>query len=184
MSSHFVEHELPSGLRVTCEVMPRVRSAAAGFLVRTGARDEAPPEHGVSHFLEHMCFKGTARRSAHEINVRYDREMDEVIINCDEGRLRRPLLVLKGGRTVLTRKHMEDIREGKSHWSNLIHEGVIEWLDAEEEEDTFIAVEAFVAPERCNSCSTALSPTDLDWMNPGTPDRDAIVRCKHCGADL
>jgi predicted Zn-dependent peptidase len=72
MSSHFVEHELPSGLRVVCEVMPRVRSAAAGFLVRTGARDEAPPEHGVSHFLEHMCFKGTARRSAHEINVRFD----------------------------------------------------------------------------------------------------------------
>lgn len=72
MSSRFVEHQLPNGLRVVCEVMPRVRSAAVGFLVRTGARHEFPPQHGVSHFLEHMCFKGTATRSSHEINVRFD----------------------------------------------------------------------------------------------------------------
>ena len=72
MSSTFVEHQLPSGLRVVCEVMPRVRSAAVGFLAFTGARDESPREHGVSHFLEHMCFKGTARRGWHEINVRFD----------------------------------------------------------------------------------------------------------------
>jgi predicted Zn-dependent peptidase len=72
MPSSFVEHQLPSGLRVVCEVMPRVRSAAAGFLVRTGARHESPGQHGVSHFLEHMCFKGTARRSSREINVRFD----------------------------------------------------------------------------------------------------------------
>ena len=121
---------------------------------------------------------------SHEINVRYDLEMDEVIINCDEGRLRRPLLVLKNGRTVLNRKHMEDIREGKTHWSNLIHEGVIEWLDAEEEEDTLIAVEPYQVPERCTGCETALSPTYVDWMNPGTADPEAIVKCKHCGTEL
>lgn len=72
MQSSFVEHELPSGLRVVCEVMPRVRSAAAAFLARTGARHEAPEHHGVSHFLEHMAFKGTPTRKAHEINVRFD----------------------------------------------------------------------------------------------------------------
>ncbi len=72
MPSIFVEHELPNGLRVSCEVMPRVQSAAAAFLVRTGARDEQPREHGVSHFLEHMCFKGTATRSSQEINIRFD----------------------------------------------------------------------------------------------------------------
>lgn len=72
MQSSFVEHELPSGLRVVCEVMPRVRSAAAAFLARTGARHEVPEQHGVSHFLEHMAFKGTATRQAHEINVRFD----------------------------------------------------------------------------------------------------------------
>ena len=71
-----------------------------------------------------------------EINVRYDDEMDEVIINCDEGRLRRPLLVLKNGRTVMTRKHLESIRNNTLKWDDLFREGIIEWVDAEEEEDT------------------------------------------------
>jgi predicted Zn-dependent peptidase len=72
MSATFAEHILPNGLRVVCEVMPRVRSAAAAFLARTGSRHERPVEHGVSHFLEHMCFKGTARRSSRDINIRFD----------------------------------------------------------------------------------------------------------------
>lgn len=72
MSSKFVEHQLPTGLRVVCEAMPRVRSAAAGFFVRTGARHEFPGQHGLSHFLEHMCFKGTPTRTWHDINVRFD----------------------------------------------------------------------------------------------------------------
>jgi len=72
MNSHTVEHVLPSGLRVVCEVMPRVKSAALGFLVRTGSRHESRHEHGVSHFLEHMCFKGTPNRNWRDINVRFD----------------------------------------------------------------------------------------------------------------
>ena len=72
MPSTFVEHQLPNGLRVVCEVMPQVRSAAVAFLARTGARHEFPDLHGVSHFLEHMCFKGTGTRSWHDINVRFD----------------------------------------------------------------------------------------------------------------
>lgn len=72
MPATFVNHTLPNGLRVVCEALPGVRSAAAGFLVLTGARHEHPPEHGVSHFLEHMCFKGTAKRDAHALNVRFD----------------------------------------------------------------------------------------------------------------
>lgn len=72
MKSNFVEHQLPNGLRIVCETMPNVHSAAAGFLVLTGSRHEQPHEHGVSHFLEHMCFKGNARRDWHQINVRFD----------------------------------------------------------------------------------------------------------------
>ena len=71
MRSTFAEHTLPNGLRVVCERMPRVSSAAAGFLVRTGSRHERPHEHGVSHFLEHMCFKGTATRNWQEVNIRF-----------------------------------------------------------------------------------------------------------------
>lgn len=72
MRSTFAEHVLPNGLRIVCEAMPRVSSAAVGFFVRTGARHEAPDQHGVSHFLEHMCFKGTPTRTWREINVRFD----------------------------------------------------------------------------------------------------------------
>ena len=121
---------------------------------------------------------------SHEINIRYDEEMDEVMINCDEGRLRRPLVVLKNGKTVLLRKHLDDIREGKVRWSDLLREGIIEWVDAEEEEDSFIAVEPYDVPERCDSCGRAISQTDVDWMNPGTEDSFALLRCLHCNGEM
>ena len=72
MAVTVTEHTLPNGLRVVCETLPNTHSTSLGFLVRTGARHEAPDQHGVSHFLEHMCFKGTARRNGIDINVRFD----------------------------------------------------------------------------------------------------------------
>ncbi len=56
--------EPAGGLRVITEEVPSVRSVALGLWVRTGSRDEAPEEAGVSHFLEHLLFKGTERHSA------------------------------------------------------------------------------------------------------------------------
>jgi predicted Zn-dependent peptidase len=64
--------ELDSGLRVITESMPDVRSVALGLWVRTGSRDEAPAQAGLSHFLEHLLFKGTPRRSAIEISELLD----------------------------------------------------------------------------------------------------------------
>src|ERR1700730_10604822 len=52
--------------------MPDVRSAAVGFWVGTGSRDEDPAVSGASHFLEHLLFKGTERRSAREIAAEID----------------------------------------------------------------------------------------------------------------
>ena len=60
----FREAELRNGLRVIAEVVPGARSVALGYFVKTGARDETKEESGVSHFLEHMVFKGTERRTA------------------------------------------------------------------------------------------------------------------------
>ncbi len=118
-----------------------------------------------------------------EINVRYDKDMNEVIINCDEGRLRRPLLVVKDGRIMLTRKHIEGIRDKKVKWNDLFREGIIEWIDAEEEEDALVAVDAFDVPARCESCDHALSVTDADWINPGS-EGDVILKCRYCGAEF
>ena len=119
-----------------------------------------------------------------EINIRYDDEMNEVIINCDEGRLRRPVLIVQEGRTILTRKHIEEVREGRINWSDLLREGVMEWIDAEEEEDAYVAVEPYETPERCPHCKKALSPTDVDWMNPGAESADAVLLCKNCGGEM
>jgi predicted Zn-dependent peptidase len=63
---------LDSGVRVVTEEVPSVRSVALGLWVRTGSRDEAPAQAGVSHFLEHLLFKGTERFSAIEISERFD----------------------------------------------------------------------------------------------------------------
>lgn len=71
-SNGFHEHTLKNGLRIIVETMPHVQSAAAGFLVRTGARDETPDLAGVSHFVEHMCFKGTAKRGWEQITRDFD----------------------------------------------------------------------------------------------------------------
>lgn len=70
----FRQERLDNGLDVIAEVNPDAYSAAIGFFVRTGARDENDSIAGVSHFLEHMIFKGTARRSAEDVN----RELDEM----------------------------------------------------------------------------------------------------------
>jgi len=58
---------LPSGLSVVTDDMPHLESATLGVWVGSGSRDEAPDEHGISHLLEHMAFKGTRRRTARQI---------------------------------------------------------------------------------------------------------------------
>ncbi len=65
---------LPNGLVIVTEPMSHVRSASIGIWLRTGSRSEAPARNGIAHFLEHMVFKGTERRTAEQIA----REVDSV----------------------------------------------------------------------------------------------------------
>ena len=58
---------LPSGLTVVTDSMPHLQTASLGVWVGSGSRDEQPNEHGISHLLEHMAFKGTKRRTARQI---------------------------------------------------------------------------------------------------------------------
>ncbi|MEM0936727.1 MAG: pitrilysin family protein [Pseudomonadota bacterium] len=60
-------HRLSNGLRIVTEAMPSLQSAAVGLWVDAGGRHETPEQNGIAHFLEHMAFKGTARRSALQI---------------------------------------------------------------------------------------------------------------------
>ncbi len=69
----FKSRILDNGLSIIGEVNASARSAAVGFFVRTGSRDETAEINGVSHFLEHMLFKGTEKLSALEVNEAFDR---------------------------------------------------------------------------------------------------------------
>ena len=60
-------HTLSNGLRVVTETMPGLQSAALGIWVNAGGRHERVEQNGIAHFLEHMAFKGTRRRSALQI---------------------------------------------------------------------------------------------------------------------
>ncbi len=68
----FHHHQFPNGLTIIGETNPSARSVAVGFFVRTGSRDETPEVSGVTHFLEHMVFKGTERRTALDVNKDFD----------------------------------------------------------------------------------------------------------------
>ncbi|MGI9175820.1 MAG: M16 family metallopeptidase [Rhodothermales bacterium] len=71
-SPYFDRTVLPNGARVISEKIPSVRSISVGMWVFTGSRDEAPDESGMSHFIEHMVFKGTERRRMHHIAQRME----------------------------------------------------------------------------------------------------------------
>lgn len=68
----FRSHRLPNGLEIVAECNDEAHSTGLGFFVRTGARDESDEVAGVSHFLEHMVFKGTPARSAEDVNRDFD----------------------------------------------------------------------------------------------------------------
>lgn len=68
----FRQHTLDNGLEIVAECNDEVHSASLGFFVQTGSRDETEAIAGVSHFLEHMVFKGTPTRSADEVNREFD----------------------------------------------------------------------------------------------------------------
>ena len=58
---------LPNGVRIVTEEIPHVRSLSLGYWIETGSRDEFPENNGISHFIEHMVFKGTKKRNVKEI---------------------------------------------------------------------------------------------------------------------
>jgi len=74
-----------------------------------------------------------------QVNIAYHPDTFEVYINTDAGRVQRPLLVVEEGKLKLKEEQFKAVKEGKMHWHDLVREGLIEYLDAEEEENVLIA---------------------------------------------
>ena len=75
-----------------------------------------------------------------QLNVSFQNKTNEVFINTDEGRARRPLIVVKNGKSTLTTGMLDQVTRNELKWQDLVNKGVIEYLDAEEEENTYVAM--------------------------------------------
>jgi len=83
-----------------------------------------------------------------QVNVTFHPKTHEIIINSDDGRARRPVIIVENGKSLLTEEHIELLKNKEIEFDGLVKMGLIEYLDAEEEENCFVAVnEADITPE-------------------------------------
>ncbi|MEM4056057.1 MAG: DNA-directed RNA polymerase subunit B'', partial [Thermoplasmatales archaeon] len=119
---------------------------------------------------------------SNQINVRFDETTNEVIINTDKGRIRRPLIVVYNGKIKFNSAVKEGIESGKIGIKELVETGVIEWLDAEEEENAYIAIAPYEKPQKCPNCGSYLYSDLIDWVNPG--EEKIKLKCLKCNAEF
>lgn len=91
-------------------------------------------------FMEEMRQKRRSGEVSYEMNITHYSENNEIYVFNDPGRTRRPLIVVENGGSLLTDEHIQKMADGEMAWHDLINEGIIEYLDAEEEENTYIAM--------------------------------------------
>ncbi len=127
-------------------------------------------------------------RISDEVNVRYDMETNEVLINCDRGRIRRPLLVLKDRNTVIDNKTLLKLENGELALQDIVRNGMIEWIDSEEEENLYIAVYSYDLPEKCPKCKAYISRDSTRWMDHGEESarkKDTFtIKCLKCNQNF
>jgi DNA-directed RNA polymerase subunit B' len=106
-------------------------------------------------------FKQERRRGAvsNNVNIYVDDKADEIRIESTKGRARRPLIVVKNGAPALTEKHLKQLEKGEITWHDLVQQGVVESLDAAEEENALVALtEKDITPEHTH---LEISPFDM-----------------------
>jgi len=98
------------------------------------------PEKLVKEFRE----RRRTGEISNEVNIAYflkpQDKRGEIYVNCDEGRVRRPLIIIENGVSKLQLEHIEKVASGEWSWEDLVKNGIIEYLDAEEEENAYIAM--------------------------------------------
>ncbi len=75
-----------------------------------------------------------------QVNIAFREDTDDVRVNTDAGRVRRPVVVVEGGKPRLLQETIDKVKSGELSWRDLVNGGIVEYLDAEEEENAFIAI--------------------------------------------
>lgn len=127
-----------------------------------------------------VSFVKEARRNgelSYEMSVRFEKFLDTTFLNSEEGRVLRPLIIVENGIPKLKEEHLKLIEEGSLVWQDLISQGLVEYLDAAEEDDAFVALEEADLTEEhthleadkidCFGISVSLTP----FGNHGPPAR-------------
>ncbi|MBO5966288.1 MAG: DNA-directed RNA polymerase subunit B, partial [Methanobrevibacter sp.] len=91
-------------------------------------------------FTQEMREKRRKGQVSHEMNITYYEDNNEIYIFNDPGRARRPLILVYDGQPALTDEHIEAIANGELKWDDLFAKGILDYLDAEEEENSYIAM--------------------------------------------
>ncbi len=88
-------------------------------------------------------FRAKRRRGElpHLINIAYHEDTNEININTDSGRARRPLIIVQDGRPLIIEEHIEHLERGELSFDDLVADGLVEYIDAEEEENIYVAVD-------------------------------------------
>ncbi len=109
-------------------------------------------------FVQQIRAGRRAGTLTNNLNVHYEPHLNQVFIEAGRGRTRRPLIVVKDGIPLLTEKHLKQLQKNEINWTDLVQQGVIEYLDAAEEENTLIAFnEQELTPEHTHLEITPLA---------------------------
>ncbi|MGM5480649.1 MAG: DNA-directed RNA polymerase subunit B, partial [Nanobdellota archaeon] len=91
-------------------------------------------------FAERAVSERRMNKISQSVNVFFDETNDAVYFETSKGRSIRPLIVVKDGKSLLTERHFKQLEENEISWSDLVKQGVIEYLDAAEEENAYVAL--------------------------------------------
>jgi DNA-directed RNA polymerase subunit B' len=115
-------------------------------------------------FVANIMSERRQGKMPHDLNILYDENTDSVYLETAKGRSVRPLIVVRNGKPLLTEDHIKNLEQGQMHWNDILKQGIVEFLDATEEEMALVALEeSDLSPEH-----THLEISSLDIIGVTT----------------